>query len=395
MSSSTRAFAGVLGLGAVALALPQACSAGGSSDGTGGTSSSSSGMGLSGAGGTGGGISSSTSGLGGGCASTSSEAQQGVLPADIIVVVDNSGSMTEEAIQVQLSMNAFAATIINSGIDAHVVLISADSTSDEGICVPPPLGSGNCPGDEVLPAFRHVVQEVASSNALELTLATYDQWKDSLRPGASKTIAVISDDESAKDAATFTQELVALDASFQGFKFDAIVAPYELFPLVCFACNPTNCATCDPCCAPDENNMLCVPLPADEGTVYKDLVTQTGGVLGDLCTQNFQPVFDDMATAVVTDSQIACVYTIPDPGDGETIDFDKVNVEYQPNPNAPPEIIPYVPGGASGCDSTGGWYYDDPNDPTQIILCQATCDYVQGSAEGVVSVVFGCATVIK
>ncbi|MBW2457818.1 MAG: hypothetical protein JRI68_25155, partial [Deltaproteobacteria bacterium] len=88
MIRSTRAFVGVLGLGLAALALPQACSAGGSSDGTGGASSngSSSGMGLSGAGGVGG-ISSSTSGLGGGCASTSSEAQQGVLPADIIVVV--------------------------------------------------------------------------------------------------------------------------------------------------------------------------------------------------------------------------------------------------------------------------------------------------------------------
>ncbi|RLB63256.1 MAG: hypothetical protein DRI90_07240, partial [Deltaproteobacteria bacterium] len=348
----------------------------------------------SGGGGSGGGISSSTSGLGGGCASTSSEAQQGALPADIIVVVDNSGSMTEEAIEVQNSMNAFASTIINSGIDAHVVLISDDSNNDEGICVPAPLGSGSCPNDEQLPTFRHVVQIVLSSDSLEVTLDTYSQWQDSLRPGASKTIAVISDDDSAMDAATFTQQLIALDASFQGFKFDAIVSPYELFPFVCLNCTPANCATCDPCCA-SKDNLFCVPLPADEGTVYKDLVNQTQGVLGDLCTQNFQPVFDDMATAVVTDSQIACVYDIPDPGNGETIDFDKVNVQYQPNPNAEPEIFPYVPGGASGCGSTGGWYYDDPNDPTQIILCQSTCDYVQGSTEGIVSVVFGCATIIK
>ncbi len=394
MSSSARALVGVIGLGVVALTLPQACSAGGSSDGTGGNSSnsSSSGMGLSG--GSGGGISSSTSGLGGGCASTSSEAQQGALPADIIVVVDNSGSMTEEAIEVQNSMNAFASTIINSGIDAHVILISDDSNNDEGICVPAPLGSGSCPNDEQLPTFRHVVQIVLSSDSLEVTLDTYSQWQDSLRPGASKTIAVISDDDSAMDAATFTQQLIALDATFQGFKFDAIVSPYELFPLVCFNCAPPNCANCDPCCA-TKDNLLCVPLPADEGTVYKDLVNQTQGVLGDLCTQNFQPVFDDMATAVVTDSQIACVFDIPEPGDGETIDFDKVNVQYQPSPNAEPEIFPYVPGGSTGCGSTGGWYYDDPNDPTQIILCQSTCDYVQGSTEGIVSVVFGCATIIK
>ncbi|MBW2455471.1 MAG: VWA domain-containing protein, partial [Deltaproteobacteria bacterium] len=334
-------------------------------------------------------------GLGGGCASTSSEAQQGVLPADIIVLVDNSGSMTEEAILVQNSMNAFASTFIGSGIDAHVVLISNDSNDDEGICVPPPLGNGNCPNDEALPVFRHVVQDVQSSNSLELLLSTYDQWKDQLRPGASKTIAVISDDNSALEAGPFTTQLLALDATFQDFKFDAIVSPYEVFPLVCFNCNPTNCATCDPCCGPDENNMLCVPLPAEAGQVYMDLVNQTQGVLGDLCSQNFQPVFDDFATAVVTDSMVACVYDIPDPGNGDEIDFDKVNVEYRPNPNAPPEVIPYVPSGASGCGTDGGWYYDDPNTPTQIILCQSTCDYVQGSPEGIVSVVFGCATVIK
>ncbi len=400
MRHVTWAIVGALALMSVG---PQACSASKPSelDDTNSSSGSSSGIGggLSSSG-VGGGLSSS-SGTGGGdsCAETSSEAQEGVLPADIIVVVDNSGSMTDESALVQNSMNEFSAIITNSGIDAHVVLISSDSTDKQGICVPAPLGSGGCPGDEKLPTFRHVVQEVASSNSFDLILSTYDQWKSSLRPGATKTIAVISDDNSSMSANDFKNALIAKDPSFEGFKFDAIVAPYEVLnPLVCMNCslNMLPCEQCDPCCGKDTgSNLFCVPLPAEEGKVYKELVAQTQGILGNLCTQQFLPMFQDMATAVVSSSLVACTYNIPDPPKDEMIDYGKVNVEYKPNPGAPAQLIYYVPGGKLACDGTGGWYYDDPNDPKQIILCPATCDLVQQSPEGKVTIKLGCETVIK
>ncbi|MBW2457231.1 MAG: VWA domain-containing protein, partial [Deltaproteobacteria bacterium] len=83
------------------------------------------------------------------------------------------------------------------------------------------------------------------------------------------------------------------------------------------------------------------------------------------------------------------------PADGEIIDFDLVNVQFQGSPNEEPTTIPYVPGGGGACGPEGGWYYDDPTHPTQIILCEATCSAVQGLTEGKVTVVFGCATVIR
>jgi hypothetical protein len=181
------------------------------------------------------------------------------------------------------------------------------------------------------------------------------------------------------------------------FKFHAIVAPYEISnPIVCFGCSPPNCASCDPCCGVNSDlGFVCNPLPADEGTVYKQLVQQTMGTLGDLCTQNFQPVFQAMATAVVANAQVPCVYDIPpDPG-GQMIDFGKVNVSYKSDPSAPEETFPNVPGGAPDCGSNGGWYYDDPQSPTKIILCPTTCEHVQGGAMGSVSVKFGCATIVR
>lgn len=388
MQGMTRVVIGAGVLGALAFGMSQACSAGGAGadDDDGAGNAGQGGLGFTG--------STTDTGFGGGCAEQVSEAVEGLLPADIIVAVDNSGSMEEEALEVQASMNDFAAIITGSNIDAHIVMISADSSHDAGICVPAPLGSGSCPDDDNLPIYRHLPQVVQSTDSLELILSTYDHWKDSLRPGASRTIAVISDDNSALDAASFTQQLLALDASFQGFKFDAIVAPYEVGPFVCLNC-PAPCDSCDPCCGANADPFpACIDLPAEEGTVYKLLVSQTGGVLGDLCVQNFQPVFQDMATAVVGSAQIACVYDIPDPGGGQEIDEDLVNVEFTPGQGAAEELIYHVPGGKADCGSNGGWYYDDPADPQQIIFCDATCAAVQASTDGKVTVTYGCETVI-
>jgi hypothetical protein len=390
---SKLALAGWATLGLAFVALTQACSAGGSSKSSAGSAAGGSNLGPANGSG---GVDANGSGGGENCGETSADAMEGVLPADIIFVVDNSGSMTDEAVYVQQSMNDFANIVVGSGIDAHVILISADSTDENGICVPSPLGSGSCPNDEKLPTFRHVAQEVGSSNSLQLILDTYPQYQSSLRTGASKTIAVITDDNSAMSSADFQAQLLALDPTFMNFKFHAIVAPYELNPLACFNCSPPNCAACDPCCGVNSNvGFVCNPLPADEGVVYKELVQQTMGTLGDLCTQNFQPVFQAMATAVVASSQVPCVYDIPADPSGQTIDFNKVNVSYKADANAPEEIIPHVPGGLPDCDATGGWYYDDPQSPTKIILCPATCAHVQGSSTGRVSVKFGCATIIK
>lgn len=395
MKSSVRILVALLAAASLVGMTMQACSASNEGSGAGG-------IGANGQGGSGattgigasGGLDPGTDGsVGGGCAEASSDATAAVLPADVILAVDNSGSMEEESSLVQVAMNDFASIIVNSGIDVHIILISADSTMDEGICVPLPLGSGACPNDENLPTYRHVVQTVQSSDSLDLILSTYPQWQSSLRPGASRTIAVISDDNASLGSAAFTQQLVALDASFQGFKFDAIVAPYEVAnPFLCLNC-PAPC-DCDPCCGANSDPFpACIDLPADEGVVYKELVAQTQGVLGDLCTQDFLPVFHDMATAVISESEIACTYYIPDPGNGETIDVDRVNVNYYADPNAPAQAIYYVPGGVADCGPEGGWYYDDPNNPTQIIFCEATCQAVQLSETGRVSVVFGCETI--
>jgi hypothetical protein len=388
--SPSKHFIGLLSIVVLVFAASQACSASGSNEPSG--SGNPSGTNNTGQGGTG---ATMSSGIGGGfggaptggsggmnCAETSAEAQDGTLPADIILAVDTSGSMDDEAQWTQQNMNAMVNIIVGSGIDAHVVLLSSTD-----ICVPAPLGSGNCPTDENLPAYRHVPQSIGSNDALEKILQTYPQWQPSLRPNATKTIVVISDDDSNMGAANFTSQLLALDPSFAGFIFDAVYSFQD--PISCeAACIPNFCLNCGKCCP------SCNPLSAAQGTVYAALVQQTMGVAGDLCDQDFTGVFQNMATAVVAAGQLACVYDIPDPMGSDPIDFNKVNVDYEPGGNMPAEPIYYVPGGAADCNQNGGWYYDDPIMPTQILLCDASCTSIQGNPDGKISVKFGCETLI-
>jgi hypothetical protein len=108
---------------------------------------------------------------------------------------------------------------------------------------------------------------------------------------------------------------------------------------------------------------------------------------------NAQQAFLD-ALNEIQGAALPCAYQIPDPPEGEDLDFNQVNVQYTPGDGGQPVIIGKVDGEAA-CGPNGGWYYDNPAAPAQILLCPATCDIVSADTDGVVDVVFGCATKIE
>lgn len=294
------------------------------------------------------------------CVTASVESTLTKKPSDIVFILDNSGSMSLEASWVQQNMNGFSQQIDASGVDFHVIVISSYPDEGNGICIDPPLGSGGCPtADSKPPTFLHVDQQVASTNGLSLCLSTYPQWKSALRADAVKHITIVTDDNSNLDAASFDSQLQALDPpTFVGYKFHGIF---------CY----TKCATA-----------------AKAGTVYQTLVQQTGGVSGDLCLQDFKPVFDKLATAVVEGSTIACDIPMPTPPAGKSINLNQVSVEVVPSAGAAPQKIPHVTD-ANQCGN-GGWYYDNNTTPTKIILCPSTCTWAQGLTGAKLSVGLGC-----
>lgn len=88
---------------------------------------------------------------------------------------------------------------------------------------------------------------------------------------------------------------------------------------------------------------------------------------------------------------ISCQYLLPVAQSGN-VDPNKVNLGWTPE-GGDQEVIPQVPN-AGACQGAPGWYYDNPADPKQVLLCPATCDLISNS-KGTLDVVFGCVTQVK
>ncbi|MCK6587698.1 MAG: VWA domain-containing protein, partial [Polyangiaceae bacterium] len=65
---------------------------------------------------------------------------------------------------------------------------------------------------------------------------------------------------------------------------------------------------------------------------------------------------------------------------------DDVSVIYTPGAGQP-TFLPEV-SGAQDCG--GGWYFDDPNNPTKITLCQSTCNAAKSDIGAKIEVSIGC-----
>jgi hypothetical protein len=338
---------------------------------------------------------------GGACKAVVQQAEKQTGKADIVFVLDNSGSMGQEVSAVQSNLNTFSQQIASSGIDVHVVVISAlpgggmmggacvDPTgiacifvpglttgnliNGNGVCVDPPLGTqGACPqGDDSNAAtgFLHVKQAVDSHNALAMVEQTYSSWQQMLRPDAAKTFVVITDDESQVAAPDFTTWVNGQQLFQAGiWRFSGIFCTM----------GSVNCA--------------------NVGTTYQTLVTQTGGVAGNLgelsdgqVDGQFKAVFDSLAKAVVMDARpVDCQWGIPAPPDGQRLDPQAVNVRYSTG-SAQSTTIYGVDGADKCTDMFGGWYYDNPATPTHVEACPQTCKLLQGDLSTRVEVLFGCA----
>ena len=90
---------------------------------------------------------------------------------------------------------------------------------------------------------------------------------------------------------------------------------------------------------------------------------------------------------------LGCTYVLPTPADGGLLDLAKVNVQVTPTGSAPVPV-PYVAAPA-GCAPDGGWLFDDPVQPAQIVLCPQTCDALTADPGAKVEVLLGCVRYTK
>ena len=103
------------------------------------------------------------------CGTQEAEAELVAKPVDIIITIDNSGSMGEEIAGVQSNINVnFAQIIEASGLDYRVIMVSRfGNDSGEDVCIEAPLSGipqGGCepPPDGRLARTHHADQHDAA-----------------------------------------------------------------------------------------------------------------------------------------------------------------------------------------------------------------------------------------
>jgi hypothetical protein len=124
-----------------------------------------------------------------------------------------------------------------------------------------------------------------------------------------------------------------------------------------------------------------------------DTIAQGGGTNQAviISTTNPSSITGDFVNALGTirKAALSCNYPLAAPPKGETLDINKVNVQFTPN-GGTAQTLNY----SASCAGGLGWHYDDPFKPTQILICPNSCTtlLVLGNADGKIDIIFGCTT---
>lgn len=340
------------------------------------------------------------------CADTAAEAMVVRLPVDIIIAIDSSGSMSGEIAAVERNIDRNLASILDAeGVDYRVIVVAEyrDSGGDpgDGICIGMPLSAiPDCTSPPRSPVngarFFHYDARVGSTNSFQVLLDTYDApdphglapngWREWLRPGAKRAFLEISDDDSRMAYTEFETELFALtnmagDATDFG---DATARNYVWHSIIGMAANDPPDAPWLPTDPPQLSR--CSPGSAGFGEDYQELSILTGGLRFPLCNNDsFDVIFRYIAQDVVSGVALSCSYAPERPPGGETPDFDRVVVVYEPGPGmGMPRSLRRV-ADAAACGA-GDYYVEDAT----IELCPMTCDALEDDDMGSLGVHVAC-----
>ncbi len=334
----------------------------------------------------------------------------GLRPADIIVIIDNSGSMAQEANAVEQNINVnFAQIMAMSGVDYQVIMLTDHGNSSVEVCVGPPLSNttdcNGVPGD-VPNQFHHYDVNVQSFDSLCLALDTLygangggeadehglhpDGWSKWLRSDAIKVFIEITDDDinctwngnnlsdnggdpgsptgnAAQAAIQFDSLLIGQASNQFGTQADR---NYQFYSIVGIKekANPLEPYLPDEPVAGTTQTDDC-STASGPGWGYQWLSKGTRGLRFPVCQfSSYDAVFQAIAAGVVEEVNAACTYSISAPG---VVDLATLDVTYNPGqPMGPPEPLTLLPSPAACGASESGYYV--AND--KIEMCPATCE---------------------
>ena len=330
----------------------------GGAGGQGGTSS--------GQGGMGGGLDltgGNSSGQGGdeNCVETNVEAEQ--VQLDVIVLQDRSGSMSGTKWDGTVAaLQTFVNDPASAGINIGIVYFPADDSFDD--CVVDDyknvLAYGQLPGNAA--AFTQSLDTTSPNGGTPLYGGLFGAlyaatFMQDAEPDHKVIVVLASDGDPTSCTVTSIPEIAGL--AQKAYNYNGV----QTFVIAISGSTLTNL------------NQIAMA----GGT------TQAYDV-----TANISAFSQKMAE--IRAAALGCELPIPEPPDNEELDPNLVNVNYTPGGMGTAQKLTKKDGKAD-CGSAGGWYYDDPDNPTKIIFCPATCQTIQADASAEVQVGFGCKTI--
>jgi hypothetical protein len=339
----------------------------------------------------------------GGCGVARASGTLSRQAVDVVLVIDNSGSMGDEIQAVQDTLNAhFAEVLTDAGVDWRLVLLGkhGPAVPDESICISVPLsGNATCSPPPAVPAntarFFHYSVEVGSSNAWPLILSTFAApdpsgaadggWQQWLRPGAFKALMVMTDDDPSWSASSFDAQLVALSPQHFGstakrnYRFHSVVG----------VTTPSQGALQG--AWPPSEPMVTTKCPTavNTGDPYQELSRMTGGLRLSICDASaYAHLFEVLAGDVAASTGLQCDFEVPPPPPGYQ-GSDRIYVEVTPGAGGPASTLTQVTDAASCGEGrfhvAGG----------RVRLCDAACNALQADTGAAVEVLFTCEPLLQ
>jgi hypothetical protein len=355
-------------------------------------------------------------------------------PVDVIFIIDNSGSMSDEITAVERNINQnFAQIIEASGADYRVIMLTDHGSESLDVCIDAPLASAPCadstdPTGSTMGApangarFFHYDINVQSWDSVCLMLSHYlvdptlgpvpetgaaaapTGWNELVRPEALKVFVEITDDQlscsaagntswdftpignTAADATRVAREVYRAILGLSADQFGTPEAPKVIWHSIVGI---------------GENDPIELPYThfdpprfgspcssaGNAGNAYQMLSISTAGLRYPVCAADaghgYDSVFRAIAHEVVRGSRVECAFNVPSPPPGKFVDYASVKVEYTPGAGGAVETFGRVKQDA--CNDRS-FYFEDG----EIKLCDLACTRVRSDELANINVVFGC-----
>ena len=337
-------------------------------------------------------------------------------PVDIVLFIDNSGSMTNEILAFQNNVNASFGNLLDAtGVDYRVILVTQHGPADpaESVCIEAPLSgipAGGCavpPAQPISnpPKFFHYSIPIGSHDGWCKLLASYPTtasdefgvsgWSQWLREDSFKLIVPITDDGVVCSGSTAYNDLdtaaggdavaAAIDADLTALSSIHFGTPagrnYVVHSIVGM---PQNVPSGAPYLPSDPISELLCPTGVDPGTGHQALSTLTGGLRFGLCdTTVYADVLATLAADALARAGDACHYLLPQPPSG-TLSSASLQIAYAPG-NGDPEIF-FTPVADEGECAPNSYYVSG----LSAVLCEPTCSAVAADTGATVVATYQC-----